>query len=1346
MTSQTQSSRFSLSLRVAAVLTLALIAVFSVYVYSEKQIDRANERRYQSRLLADELRQSSDDLTRMARTYVLTGDPVYKQNYRDILDIRDGRKPRPVNYDGIYWDLANPEGKPPRPDSGTGVPLLEMMRKAGFSDDEFQKLTRAKANSESLTAIEFAAMALVESPGRNLDARRSMASQMLHDRQYHQAKADIMQPLNEFYELTDRRTQRAVVQAEQTATRLRIVYVLVGMALLWFLWRTYRHQRATLGGTVDEVYAHITRIGQGNFTQAFDVAPGMGNSVLGWLAQTQRQLNEIEEARRESDHKLRRLTRFYAALSECNQAIVRCTSEQALFAEICRAAVEHGGMKMAWIGLVDRPSHLVKPIQAYGEGVEHLKDLHISVDDENPAGRGPTGLSIRRNQPFWCQDYQADPITAPWHELGARFGWAASAALPLHRKGVLVGAFNVYADEVNAFDEQVQNLLVEMAADIDFALHNFDREAARAAAETRTAESETRLMLALKGSQDALWDWDLEHHKLYYSARWWHMLGYEIGALPVDAQLWRSFIHPEDLPGVERLLRDFLRSDGESFSVECRLKHRQGHYFPVLVRGFVLRDASGRAVRVSGTNMDLTERVRAQQKDAMRSFMLERLTSELPLDQILKDFVLRLEETLPGALCSVLLLDEEGLHLELGAAPHLPDFYNAAIGKMPIGPQAGSCGTSAFTGQRVVVADVASHPYWVDYKALAQRAGLASCWSEPILSGSNKVLGTFAIYRRAQGMPQAHELELIEMAAHLTAIAIERKDAEMQLQLAAKVFEQGSEAVIITDSQRRMVRVNQAFCRITGYSEAEALGRDPSMLASGRHDRDYYRDMWKTLQTEGQWQGEIWNRRKDGSVYPQWMSISVLRDRSGALANYVAIATDISKRKEDEAHIRLLADFDPLTGLPNRRLLQDRIDHALSHAHRHAEPLALMFLDLDRFKNVNDSLGHHMGDELLIQVAQRLKSVLREEDTVCRLGGDEFVLLCPGTDADGAAHVASKVLNLAAQRYQIGEHELAITCSIGIALYPSDGETLETLSMSADTAMYRAKQAGRNAFRFFTTEMQTHSARTLQLENALSRALELQQLHLVYQPQVSLRDGSVVGVEALLRWTHPTLGNIAPSEFIPVAEDSGLILPIGEWVLRTACQQMRAWQDAGLAVRQMAVNLSAVQFRHANLPDLVSQVLTDAGLAPQCLELELTEGVAMDDPLGAIEVMNNLYRRGVRMSIDDFGTGYSSLNYLKRFQVYKLKIDQSFVRDITDDPDDKAIVAAIIGLARSLGFRTIAEGVETEGQLAFLREQGCDEVQGYYFSRPVPAAEFESFVRQQEIRQQDGDPLSALMI
>ena len=437
----------------------------------------------------------------------------------------------------------------------------------------------------------------------------------------------------------------------------------------------------------------------------------------------------------------------------------------------------------------------------------------------------------------------------------------------------------------------------------------------------------------------------------------------------------------------------------------------------------------------------------------------------------------------------------------------------------------------------------------------------------------------------------------------------------------------------------------------------------------------------------------------------------------------------VFQRKRDAERIQQLANFDVLTGLPNRVLLNDRVSQALSMAQRNRAQLAVMFLDLDHFKNINDTLGHRIGDALLIEVAKRLKSIVREEDTVSRVGGDEFILVLPDTNADGAARVARKVLEVITQPNRIEQHDLAITPSIGIAMYPDDGEHFDALSRCADVAMYRAKHDGRNNYRFFTSEMQTHSARTLQLENALRRALERGQLSLHYQPQMSLPDGRLIGAEALLRWQHPELGMISPAEFIPIAEASGQILQIGEWVLRTAVHQLKRWMDSGMTPMVIAVNLSVVQFHQHNLTELVMQILDEVKLPPQYLELELTEGVAMDDPLGAIALMDSLHERGIHMSIDDFGTGYSSLSYLKRFEIYKLKIDQSFVSDITEDPEDKAIVDAVISLASSLGLQTLAEGVETEGQLAFLREQGCNEAQGYYFSKPLPADQFEVFVR-----------------
>ena len=1278
----------ALNVRVLITLVSALVGVFVLYVQAEGQIAEANQQRFQMRALSAELRQSSDDLTRMVRAYVLTGDERYKKHYQEVLDIRDGKIPRPPHYGQFYWDLViarQPVPEDHGDEPSITAPLLELIRQAGAPPDELALLAQAKAQSDALTRIEFQAMARVETPGPVSTQQRLQAAQMLLDDTYLQAKAAIMQPINRFLVQSEHRTLDVVDAASGRAALWRALVIVMGLITVTYL-----------------VWIH-------------------------WL------LQQTETARRATLAQLERLTRTYAALSETSKAMVRCTSRQELFEMVCRAAVQDGALPTAWIGMLEEDGPpVLRPIAMQGSGLDYVRELHIVVDPQDPRGQGPTGVVLRTGQPYWCQDFMDDERTLPWRDLAQQYGWGGFACLPLRQNGKVVGVLNVYANAKDAFDARVRDLLQEMAADIDYAMAALDQEQARLQAETRLAESELRLQLAYQGTQDALWDWNLETGVLHYSPRWWQMIGLEPDSLPVDGNLWRRVMHPQDLPRITQMLREQMSSRRDSFVAECRLMHRKGHAVPVRVRAFVVRDGQGKPVRVAGTNMDISERVQAEQMESLRGMMLERLTGRTTLVELLDAYARKMEETLDDAMCAVLLYEEDEQALRLGAAPSMPEEYRSLLQRSNVNPKCGPGATAVAYARRVVVADLTVQPYTADYLAFVHRHGFASAWAEPIRAGDTRLLGALVIYRRQARAVLPHEFALVAMAAHITAIAMERKNSESQLLLSDKVFAQGGELIMITDASGRLVRVNQAFTQITGYSEAEALGRNPRMLSSGMQDAAFYAAMWNTIATQGHWQGEVYNRRKGGSLYAEWLSISKLCDAHGEVTHYVAIGSDITQRKQDEEKIRMLADFDPLTGLPNRRLLQDRVATALHVAQRQQEKVTLIFLDLDRFKNVNDSLGHPIGDELLVQVARRLTATVRQQDTVCRMGGDEFVLLCPDTDATGAAHLAGKLQEAICERYLIQGQELSITTSIGLAIYPEDGDSFDTLSMRADTAMYRAKQGGRNGYRFFTAEMQAQSARALQLENGLRRALELQQLSLVYQPQVSMHSGRVLGVEALIRWNHPTLGAVSPAEFIPVAEDSGLILPIGEWVLRTAVQQLRQWRDAGLALDQVAVNLSAVQFRHPDLPLHVARILEDAGLAPQHLELELTEGVALQDPVGAIDIMQRLHGRGVRMSIDDFGTGYSSLSYLKRFHVYKLKIDQSFVRDITEDAEDRAIVEAIIGLARSLGFLTIAEGVETPGQLDYLRAHGCDEVQGYFYSRPLPPDALEAFVRRHQ--------------
>ncbi len=557
-----------------------------------------------------------------------------------------------------------------------------------------------------------------------------------------------------------------------------------------------------------------------------------------------------------------------------------------------------------------------------------------------------------------------------------------------------------------------------------------------------------------------------------------------------------------------------------------------------------------------------------------------------------------------------------------------------------------------------------------------------------------------------------------------------RLRTESQLRLSAGVFENSHEGILITDAESRILTVNAAFSDITGYSREEVLGQKPSFLSSGEHSPDFYRAIWDTIARDGHWQGEIWNRRKNGEIYPEWLSISIVNNDRGKASHYIGIFNDITDRKAADERIRFLAQHDALTGLPNRSLLQDRLLQAMASAQRSQDQVAVLFLDLDHFKTINDSLGHHVGDQLLQQVAVRLTECVRASDTVSRQGGDEFVIILAHIrNPAEVAHVAGKMLSSLAGPYDVDDQILHVTPSIGIAIYPEDGQNTETLIKNADAAMYLAKENGRNNYQYFTQDLNARAFERLSLENSLRRALERGEFLLHYQPQINLESGDIIGMEALIRWQKEDFGLVPPDRFIPIAEESGLIVAIGEWVIGEACRQNRAWQDAGLPAIPVAVNLSALQFRQKDLEQSIARILKSSGLPARYLELELTESMVMKGAETTVDTLQRLKTMGMLLSIDDFGTGYSSLSYLKRFPIDKLKIDRSFVRDVTTDPDDAAIARAVIAMAHSLRLKVIAEGVETQAQSDFLHQENCDEIQGYLFSKPLAAAEMESLLR-----------------
>jgi diguanylate cyclase (GGDEF)-like protein/PAS domain S-box-containing protein len=546
--------------------------------------------------------------------------------------------------------------------------------------------------------------------------------------------------------------------------------------------------------------------------------------------------------------------------------------------------------------------------------------------------------------------------------------------------------------------------------------------------------------------------------------------------------------------------------------------------------------------------------------------------------------------------------------------------------------------------------------------------------------------------------------------------------AETTLRLAGKAFSNSVEAIVVTDQNSIVVEVNPAFSRITGYTRDEVMGKHVRLLKSGRHDGDFYANMWQRLATEGSWEGEIWNRRKNGDIYPALLSIVTVKDRLDRLVNYIAMTVDLSQHKKTESLLEQLRTFDALTGLLSRDAWMSALDRALANARDTPRRFAVLEVGLDRFKLINDSLSHAVGDLVLVEAADRLRSELRRHDAAARTNGDRFALLLEDIDeSQNAGTICEKLLAAFLPPFNVGGHTLHISASIGIALFPEDGDAPGPLLRNSETAMYRAKKDGLGTYQFYSTEMNAEGARLLALETLLRQALSRNEFSLHYQPQVDVDSGHLVGVEALLRWSSPELGMVSPIQFIPMAEETGLIVPIGDWVLQTACAEAKRWLGLlGVGI-PVAVNLSARQFRKPDLLASIQLVLDKTGLPNHLLEIEITEGSLIVDPSGAVDVLRGIREMGVRTAIDDFGTGYSSLAYLKTFPLDRLKIDRAFIRDLPDNSSDVAIARAIVALGRNLNMEVLAEGVETQAQSDFLAETGCDIIQGYFYGKPMPA-------------------------
>jgi diguanylate cyclase (GGDEF)-like protein/PAS domain S-box-containing protein len=870
---------------------------------------------------------------------------------------------------------------------------------------------------------------------------------------------------------------------------------------------------------------------------------------------------------------------------------------------------------------------------------------------------------------------------------------------------------------------------MDMESGADSALKEPNAEERIDIATLRVNEERFKSMLAL-GSE---WYWEQDENH-----RFTHIVGASLERAGIDPQkhlgsgLWQDGARQGAEGNGWTTLRTIIKENLPFSDILLQRVNERGELRYISASGQPVFDSERRFKGYRGIARDVTSSTHARQLLRLEHLVASCLAGAGDPSATLKAVMRAVCETQQWQCGRYFRVDQEAGVLRFAESWCMPDatverFISGSRGVV-FAPGVGLTGRVWESGSALWVADL-SEDARVHSRDLHRNANTRGAFVFPV-SVEGRTVGVLGFNSRDVREPDERLLQAVRVIGSQIGQFLQRKQAEEQLRIAAIAFDSQA-AMVVTDHSGVIVRVNRAFTQISGYRAEDAIGQTPRMLSSGRHDKAFYEQMWRTLAASGYWQGEIWNRHRDGKCYAAWLTISSVATVDGAVTHYVGTFSDITQKKEADAKIHRLAYFDPLTQLPNRRMLQDRIGHALESCLRDGQHGALLFLDLDHFKNLNDTRGHESGDRLLVDTAGRLLANVRTVDTVARIGGDEFVVMLEGLSVERqqaaiqADDVGEKILEILARPYDVGGHAFHCTVSIGVALFSGATETVETLLKNADLAMYKAKSAGRNTLRFFDPGMQTALDERSAMEADLRCAVEREQLFLYYQAQVS-GAGRIVGAEALLRWAHPTRGLVPPGDFIPLAEETGLILPIGQWVLERACAQIKAWSSLPEACElQVAVNVSARQFRQPDFVAEVKRVLAASGANPSRLKIELTESMILNDLDDTLAKMYALPSLGIGFSLDDFGTGYSSLSYLTKLPLEQLKIDKSFVRNLPDGRNDAIIAQTIITMGRSLGMVVIAEGVETRAQLAFLDGQGCSAYQGFLFSRPLPLKEFE---------------------
>ncbi|MAD40941.1 MAG: hypothetical protein CL623_00910 [Arcobacter sp.] len=942
-------------------------------------------------------------------------------------------------------------------------------------------------------------------------------------------------------------------------------------------------------------------------------------------------------------------------------------------------------------------------------------------------------------------------VKGPIHKILSPQGIKSLITFPLFKNSKCMGFVGFDAvNEKHYFSLNEIKLLELFSKLLSNIVSRRDNECKLSHERIELQKSEERFSLAMKGANDGLWDWKLGTDEVYYSPRWKSMLGYEDNEIKNSFKVWEKLIHPDDKEIILNQIQDYLDEKSNRFEAEIRMQHKDGHYIFILTRAFLSKNRDNQAIRLVGTHVDITESKKIKAFDDQNARILKMIATGVIASKVYDEIALMYEAKYPGMRCSLLEL-KDGVLLH-GGAPSMPKEYCDAIHGLKNGPEVGSCGRSTYLGVRTLVEDIKTDSKWTNIKDAALPHGMRSCWLEPIKDSLGKVLGAFGMYYNYPALPNEKELEDLISAANLASIVMERDQTSKRIFKAEKKLKKHDKYLqSIIDGINDPILVIKEDYTVELMNKSVKNSLHNLKFANPKYPKCYeishnratpcdesehlcpLRDVIKSRQHTT----VVHNHKtKDGEDCFVELSASPLFDENKNCIGIIEASRDITRHlstqdelKKQKNILDYQAHHDALTNLPNRVLFNDRLTQAIEEAKRNKTNVALLFIDLDHFKEINDSLGHEIGDEVLKVVSTRLKEVVREKDTVARLGGDEFTVIIEELfEAQNVSIIASKIIETLSTPIINNNNTLYISCSIGISIYPEDGVSPSDLLKYADSAMYKAKNEGRSNYQYYNSTLTQLAFERVVMETSLRTALENEEFVIFYQPQVNAITNKIVGMEALVRWEHPTMGLVSPTKFIPLAESTGLIVELDRLVMKIAMTQFTLWYKSGLKPGKLAMNLAIKQLKKYDFIDTLQDLIKETKCKPEWIELEVAEGQIMTNPEEAIKTLQQISDMGIEISVDDFGTGYSSLAYLKRLPIDKLKIDQTFIRDLPGDEEDEAITKAVIALAHSLSLKVIAEGVETKKQRDFIVGNKCENIQGYFYYKPIPSDDIEKIL------------------